>query len=496
MPPRRRLAGSIAAIATLAVAAGAMLPWRSHLDIAVVALVLVVPVVVGVVIGGFTAGAVAVVLGFLLYDLLFIPPYGTLSVGRPENWAALGVYVVVMLLVSRVVDQLWRAETASRQSERDTAQLFELSELLVGDRPEAELFGIIVRSVREAFGLDAVALFLPEHFLGASAGQLNMAAHDGRDLTSSEILQIVPSAGTRSSLRANTDASGQATRTETVVLSVSDRTVGLLGIVGPPLPHVRRELLSAFANHIALAVDRSQLREQALRVRLLEEVDRHRRTLFGAVSHDLRTPLATIKASASALLDPSLPLTEEDRAELASLVENQSDRLERVVSNLLDLSRIQAGALVLDTETLAVAELFASAIEALGPAGRIVRSDPGRSGLSLTADRTLLIEALVNVLENAMRYSPAGSRVELAATEREGAGVRLSVTDEGPGFPAEAAARVFEVPFRSESAGGTGLGLYIARSFVEANGGSISVDQDRRSGTRILIDLPAGTGAE
>ncbi len=153
MPPRWRLAGILIAALTTAIVVGAMLPLRSHLDIAIVALILVIPVVIGAAVGGFLAGLLAVAVGFVAYDYFFIPPYGTLTVGQTEDWAALAVYVVVMTLVSRVVDRLWQAEAASRDSQRDTARLFELSELLVGDRPSADLFGIIVNSVKEAFDL-------------------------------------------------------------------------------------------------------------------------------------------------------------------------------------------------------------------------------------------------------------------------------------------------------------------------------------------------------
>ncbi|MGO9910956.1 MAG: ATP-binding protein [Acidimicrobiales bacterium] len=508
MPPRRRLTGSAVAVLTAAALIAVMLPFRHHLDIAIVALVLVVPVVIGAAIGGFLAGLTAVVAGFLGYDLFFIPPYGTLTVGAAENWAALAVYVVVMVLVSRVVDRVWLAEAASRQSERDTARLFELSELLVGDRPPADLFGIIVNSVKEAFELSAVVLLLPRPVgdSDSSTSALESVAVAGRDLDPTELAHLVPAAGTPSSLRSQPSprlaearpAGGQTESLETVVLTVGDRTVGLLGIAGLRLAPQRRELLGAFANHIALAIERSKLRDQAVRMKLLEEVDRHRRYLFGAVSHDLRTPIATIKASASALLDPSVGLTRHDRVELATLIEHQSDRLERVVSNLLDMSRIQAGALVLDLEHLSVEELFDSTLEALGPTeAKVVTSTPPDNRVTLEADRTLLVEALVNLLENALRYSPEGAAVEMTATTTDSSDrpVRLSVTDHGPGIPAGDRTRLFGVfkqgaDSSSRPSGGSGLGLSIAQAFVEAHGGSIRIE-DAEPGTSVVVELPA-----
>lgn len=499
MPRRHSLSGSIAAVATMAVLVGVMLPLRSHLDIAVVALVLVVPVVVGVVVGGASSGVLAVALGFLAYDLLFIPPYGTLAVGRAENWAPLGVYAVVMLLTSRVVDRLWRAEASSRESETDTARLFGLSELLVADRPLEELVAIVVRDVRDAFGLSAVTLLMPEGGAGDPGGTVQVVAQSGRTLGPDELELLLPTAGSPSRLRTTSrrQPTGEGESLESVVLTVGDRPVGLLAIAGPPLGRRRRELLAAFANHIALAIERTTLREQAVRVGILEEVDRQRRTLLGAVSHDLRTPLATIKASATTLLDPSLDLGREERAELVALVESQSDRLERVVANLLDLSRIQAGALVAELELLTVGELLAGALEALGPAaGSVALALGSLAGRALSIDRVLAIEALVNVLENAVRYSPPEAEVTVSAELAREGRVRIVVADEGPGIRPEDRARVFDLFQQGggsalRRSGGTGLGLSIARSFLEAQGGSISVDETAAVGTRIVVELPA-----
>ena len=250
MPPRWRLAGILIAALTTAIVVGAMLPLRSHLDIAIVALILVIPVVIGAAVGGFLAGLLAVAVGFVAYDYFFIPPYGTLTVGQTEDWAALAVYVVVMTLVSRVVDRLWQAEAASRDSQRDTARLFELSELLVGDRPSADLFGIIVNSVKEAFDLSAVVLLLPTQAPepDGSAPHLEPVAVAGRDLDAEELAKLVPAAGAPSSLRSQPSprlAEARSVRTqaeslETVVLAIGDRTVGLLGIAGLGLPPQRR----------------------------------------------------------------------------------------------------------------------------------------------------------------------------------------------------------------------------------------------------------------
>ena len=509
MPPRRWRSGSLVAVVILGLLVGVMLPFRSELAISIVALVLVVPVVAAVVLGGFRAGLIAIVLGFLVYDLLFIPPYGTLSVGPAENWAPLGVYAIVMLLVSRVVDQLGRAEVLSRQGQRDAARLLELSELLVSDRTLNQLAGIVVSEVKETFGLSGVALLLPDPVSEGGGGPTHVVAHAGRELTPAELALVTPAGGVTSSLRPSVPAvpgrPGQlgGEQIESVVLSVGDRPAGILAVVGPRLARQRRELLGAFANHVALAVERTRLRDQAVRVRILEEVDRQRRSLLGAVSHDLRTPLATIKAAASALLDSSLELDPADRSDLTSLIETQSDRLERVVANLLDLNRIEAGALALEPESVSTERLFAAVLERIGPGAAGVRVEVAPGTPAVEVDRVLTVEALVNLVENALRYSPAGAMVTLAARARPDAAgvVGVSVSDLGPGIPLSERERVFGLfetlhdPARPSS-GGIGLGLAIAKAFLTAEGASISIDSSPGPGTRMLVELKAAVALE
>lgn len=496
MTHRRRLVGGAVAILATALLTAVMLPFRSHLDIASVALVFVVPVVLGAAVGGFVSGLAAVSIGFLAYDFFFIPPYLTLNVSRAGEWVALAVYVVVMLLVSRVVDLLWRTEARSQQGQRDTAHLFEMSQLFVGERPSGQLFEIVVETVRDAFDLSAVVLLLPRE--GPSGG-LEVVAHSGRPVTPAELAQLTPAGGSLATLRTSAPLVSNGLQVtehlQTIVLAVQERPLGLLGIIGPPLPRHRRELLTALANHVSLSLERAMLRDQALKVQLLEQIDRHRRYLFSAVSHDLRTPLASIKASASALLNPSASLSDADRAELASLIEAQSDRLSRVVSNLLDMTRIQAGTLVLDRRSLSVEEIVDAVLDALGPAAERVKTVLPSEPIVMKADRTLLVEALFNLAENALRYSPASVPIEITAelSPLGGGVVSLTVSDRGPGMPPEQRARLtrgFEDGIRAPNVrAGSGLGLSIARAFLEAHGGSLRIE-DAEPGTRAIAELP------
>jgi two-component system sensor histidine kinase KdpD len=490
---RRTVVGTAAGLFELAALAGVMFALRSHLSVATVGLVLVLPVVTAVVAGGALAGGVTVAAGVLVYDVVFVPPYGSLTVGHPEDWVALAVYVVVMALVTRVANDLAEAETIARARTAEAERLFVLSELLVTERPWAELLKLIVASVQQAFAAGSVVLMLP------SDGSLVAVASAGQALTEEEIVGLTPSSGRLASFASRRRARGGAPEeTRTIALSGASGPIGVLALTGlrPPLPS--GELLRTFANHVALAVERAQLREQTVRLSVLEEVDRLRQAMIGAVSHDLRTPLATIKTSSSALLEPDLRLGESESRELLQLIEDQTDRLARLVSNLLDMSRIESGALVPEALPVDVHDLAKEAVGSLSPAvADRVRLDIPFDLPRVDVDHVFITEALLNLLENALRYGPPGTPVVLDALASPN-GVTVRVSDEGPGVPLADRDHLFDRPVRAACApgqaaasGGTGVGLSITRSFVEAHGGRVFVEGSPTGGARFCFEVPA-----
>ena len=296
---KRIVIGTLAALVSMALLTGVMLPLRDHLSIATTALVLIVPVVIGVVIGGFAVGVVGVIAGFLVYDFFFIPPYLTLWVGRSENWAALAVYVAVMLPVARTVAGLNAARARERRQGAELRELFELSGLLLEDRKLDELLTAVVTMVAEVFGSRQVAVFLPND------GTLEVAAAFGDPLSADQIHRVLPSPGELARLGGHPDVRGDVL---VHALTAAGRPVGLLALSADSATGPEREPLSLFANQIALAVERAQLREQVLRTRVTEEMARLAKTLVAAVSHDLRAPLARIKASSSTLADTEIDI--------------------------------------------------------------------------------------------------------------------------------------------------------------------------------------------
>jgi two-component system sensor histidine kinase KdpD len=496
---RRRAAGTAATLASLGISAAVLAPFRPSLSVATTGLVLVVPVVVGVAIGGFFVGVAAVALGFVLWDYLFIPPYRTLAVTQAQDWVALAVYAVVMLVVARVVANLEAARALARARERSTRQLFELSEVLLRDRPVEELLRGLASSVRAVFGVEASVVGERESSLGGptatSPERLDAGDSPGHpDAAGRPERRSSPTRSELASGRAvavrGVDERGRALRT--VPLAVAGRPVALLVVEGRALDRAEEELLGVFANHTALALERAELRGQAMRTELLEEVDRWRQTLVSTVSHDLRTPLASIKAAVSGLRDPALGLEPADRAELLETVELQADRLSRMVASLLDLSRLESGALRLDRQPLVVDELVTEAVASLGTA---LRPDRVRCALAedlpaIEGDHTLLCEVLANLLENAARHGPEETPIEVRARPG-GVGVEITVTDRGPGVAAEDREGIFRVFDRRAGGGRAGLGLAIVKAFVDAHGGTLGVSSGPDGGAAFTFSVPA-----
>lgn len=457
------------------------------------ALVLVVPVVAGVAVGGFAAGLVATAACFLIYDFVFLPPFYTLYVDREDDWVALVVYVVVMVLVSRVVAAANLAKAESELRAAEIRRLFDLSETLVRELPAPKLLDTIVSSVKSGFNLEGVSLLLP----GADGG-LEVAASAGAPLSELDVQRLSAGAGDPVHLAPVPAESGNF---QTVALVATGQAIGLLAVRGSGGSKAEQELLRAFANHLALALERAQLREEAVRARLLEEIDTLRRALVGAVSHDLRTPLATIKLSASALVESGASLSPDDIKELAELVDAQADRLDRLVSNLLDMTRIQSGALEVRRQPAALGDLVDEALLVLGRSGRSAEVDwllPDDLPL-VDVDHVLVRQVLANLLDNALRHSPPRGAVTVSAAPSAAGKVEVRVTDSGPGVPPDERERIFQVFNRREAGGRGGLGLAIVQAFLEAHGERIWVEDARRGdgarGASFVFTLPTVPGA-
>jgi two-component system sensor histidine kinase KdpD len=479
---RRSLIGASVGVVFAIVIGAALLPLRSHISVSTAALILVIPVVFGAARGGFLAGTASVIAGFLVFDFEFIPPYGTLTVGATQNWTALAVYVVVMLIVAQVVARLNSARSQAVRGEAAMRRLSELSELLVGDQPVETLLRTIVHAARSVFDLQGVSLLTLE------GGRLTVAASAGEPLTSEELHRLDPVSGLPVSVGT---AMGSPSGLRTVALSASGSPVGILAMRGLPESRAERAVISTFANDAALAIERAQLREQALRTHLLEEVDRLRRGLMGAVSHDLRTPLATIKVASSTLAHRSASLSTTETKELVQLIEIEADRLTRLVTNLLDMTRIESGVLEAHSSPTPVGDIVSEAIDALGPTldQHECRVDLAADLPLVDADRLLIVQVLINLLDNAVRYSPVQSLISVTGVRKDGE-VEVAVSDQGSGVRPGDREIVFDRFAQIETGGRAGLGLTIAKTFVEAHGQRIWCEESPGGGARFVFTLP------
>jgi two-component system sensor histidine kinase KdpD len=251
--------------------------------------------------------------------------------------------------------------------------------------------------------------------------------------------------------------------------------------------------LSQRARAVSLAAERSRLDTEARDARMEAETNKLRAALFSSVTHDLRTPLASITASVTSLQNEDTAFSTADRRELLETIHQEADRLNRIVGNLLDLSRIRAGALVPTKVPAAIDELIEGVLARLEPLlrGHLVRVDLPDEIPDVPMDVMQIDQVLTNVIENAARFTPHTKRIEVSVQDKPSGGVRVRIADDGCGIPAERRIEVFEPFWRGEGSTGTGLGLAIAKAIVEAHGGRIWIEGGRSMGTSVAFELPA-----
>ena len=504
----------------LAAVTAALLPFRPRLTILDVTLIYLIAITVASLRTTTGPGITASVLAFVCFDLFFVPPYYTFSVARPDDLLALFVFLGIAVVVTQLVIRLRaRTEEALRRARR-TAVLYDLSTALIGEAGLDHMLQAIVDRVREVFALETCAVLLQE------AGGLRPRATAGQpiDVASPNLAGVAAWAldkrqpaglsRTRVRIRPPGRPGAQAAWNFTqgrrdrdlflLPVATTQRPLGVLVVARrpgePPLDDEQVQLLGTFANQAAMAIERSLLTEEQNRAEILARSDELKSALLSAVSHDLRTPLASIKASATSLLQPGIAWSDEDRRELLTAIDEEADRLNRLVANLLDLSRIEGGALQPELGWHEVGEAIDVAVErtrAVLDGYTLAVSVPGDLP-AMQFDFVKVVQVLVNLLENAARYSPAGSRVTLAARRRDGA-IEIAVGDEGMGVPAGEEQRIFDKFYRVEARNrppGSGIGLAVCRGFVEAHGGRIWAERGDGRGLTVRFTLPLPTAAQ
>ena len=488
----RAYAGALPVAAVSTAIAWAM---EGRFELSNLAMVYLLGVTVVAVAFGRGPAIFASVLSVGLFDFCFVPPYFQFGVSDTQYVVTFAVMLVVAVVIGTLTSRTRDQAQAARARERRTAALYQLSRDLSVGRSVPVLVESAVSRIHDVFAARAAVLRPGDHGRLAPVGDPG-DVFDGGD----HELGVAQWAFDHAQPAGLGTDTLPASRAMHLPLLASGHTLGVLSvrpseaqrITGPD----RLQMLQAFANQTAVALEREQFAEQAESARVVAQAERARNALLSSVSHDLRTPLAVITGAATGLRDAGATMDEPTRRELADTIADEATRLNHLVGDLLDMTRLESGALAIRREWHSVEEVIGGAIE------RVARHAPARDvrfacepGLPLAAlDDVLFAQAVTHLIENALQYAPPGPPVEVTAA-RAGDQLRVEVADRGPGFAPGEEERVFEKFYRGAGGAGrrgTGLGLAICRGIVEAHGGHASAARRPGGGAVMRLEVPFG----
>jgi two-component system, OmpR family, sensor histidine kinase KdpD len=476
----------------VAVATGCGWLLQDLLDLSNVALVFVLPVLAAALAWGLAPGVTSAILAVLCYNFFFLDPLYTLRISDPENVAGLVLFSAVAVLASGIAARTRAQTLIARQEAARGAALYAFAKKLTAVAMIDDLLWAAAYQVAVMLKAEAVFLLPEEGSLTVQAAYPPEDRLDANDLAAADWCWRNDTPAGRGS-----DNLPGAPRLF-LPLRTGRGKLGVAGIkkdlAGPLLTPAERRLLDALLDQTALAIDRVQLARDVDASKLLAETERLRTALLTSIGHDLKTPLASILGAISSLRSYGASYGEAARADLLATAQEEAERLARFVDNLLDMTRLEAGALGAKREPVDVADAVGAALHRTGRLladHRVTTELPADLPL-LRADFVLLEQVLVNLLENAARYAPAGTPVEIVA--RAGADALLvEVGDRGPGIPPDEASRIFDRFYRALNAPpgkGVGLGLAVAKGFVEAMGGTIAAIDRPGGGTIFRLSFP------
>ncbi len=473
---RRRTAGYAIAIAGPVLVVLVLRPWRDSLEPITIGFTFLVVVVLAAAIGRLWPGIVAAFVSFLVFNFFFLPPYDTFVIARAEYVVALFVFLGLSVMISLLFARAIERADAAEEKEEELRSLQELSRDLVVRGPGEDTYRALLEDVVDRYGYAAAALFVHE---------------PGEGLIERVVVRAEP--GTISPSWNPADP-GRAP--ERLPLTVGDRTLGLIVLEGerPSLGAADVRVLRAVCDQLALVLERDRLLRAATGAEVLKQTETTRRNMLAAVSHDLRSPLAAIKASVTDLLDHDVPRSDAERDAVLSVVDRETDRLDALVANLLDVSRIEAGVLRAHLETVDLAETITSEVDAANLRWPDIPIDATVDGhVTATADPVLLPRVLSNLLDNAARAAVTATAGDVqVVVGKRGERLAVRVIDHGPGLDPAMRADVF-LPFArlDERATklGPGLGLAIAKGFVDLMGGELWMEDTPGGGATFAFSL-------
>ena len=513
--------GYVGAVLGVTVVTLAMLPWREPLGVincllGFVALSLVLGLTLGI--GPSALGAI---LSFFTFDYFFIEPYNTLDVANRNHILALVIYLAIALITSVLVGRLRNRTIIAVREERRTSLLYDLNRDLVRGETIDQVLQAIVSSVVSIYGASGSRVLAATP--GADTDNLRVLARAGKERASIDqdtramgLWAIdhrqVAGIGTEGRRIRTPHGVGQPpnplprSRSDALFVPIMtpERVYGVLEVRDRPgggrFSRDDARLLGSFADQAALAIERGELSERAAQASALAQANELKSSLLAAVSHDLRTPLTTIKASASALLDDSVVWTPAARHDLLAAIDEDADRLTLMVSNLLDLSRIEGGVIRPDLDWQDVPAFMEDvqdrvrSVVGLGHHVLTVTLDPVGDGPFPPArfDYVEIMQVMINLIGNAAKYSPDGAPIAVHVAVANG-NLQVSVQDAGIGIPPDRLPHIFETFYRAHDRGpvsGSGIGLAICKGLVEAHGGTIAARSEVGRGTTVTFTLP------
>jgi two-component system sensor histidine kinase KdpD len=487
---------------------------------------------------GLYAAILASVIAFLSFDFFLVPPFYTFTISKFDEWLALFVFLVTAIITSQLASALRKRAEEARNRERETRILYELMRATSSEEGLDRQLSIIALALVDVFSfwgvrdceiylpdakgkliaqasathpLDQVKLSVDEEAtaLWVLAQAQSVELHDV-GLVPQKTVDIAPRAIVRST------ASKEKTRryVRMIPLKMGQKVVGVLCLYmeddqrlfasGKSLG-IESERSSSqtaffwtFVDQATSAIERARLHRESLQIEVLQRTDALRAALLSSISHDLRTPLASIKASASSLLQDDVQWSDEERRSFTLAIEREADRLNSLVANLLDMSRIEGGALKPEKEWYPIDELIHDVLGRMQPVlqNRAVQTDWPEDLPPVQLDYLQIDQVLTNLIENAIRYTPSDSPIEISVNV-EGEQMVISVADRGPGIPHSDLEHVFDKFYRvmgstTQGTTGSGLGLAVSKGLVEAHGGHIWAENREGGGAIFRFTLPLG----
>jgi two-component system, OmpR family, sensor histidine kinase KdpD len=482
---------ALAVLLVAAAAGGGLLVQNVIAPTNLVMLFLLSVVIAGLYLGRGPA-VLSASLSVLVFDYFFVPPSGTLAVSDSEYLITFAGLFAVGLVISQLAARLREQTDATEQRHEETSSLYGLSRDLAAAEGMDNILQAITNNIALTFDRDVV-IFLPD-----LKGKLTPIACTPNFPTGEKDQAIAEWAFEHAHVAGRGTDTLPAEQARYLPLKTARTIIGILAVQPhDPSKHLPPEgyrLLEAFASQAALAIERVQLAEQAQQSQILKATERLQSALLNSVSHDLRTPLVSITGALTSLDEQADALREEDRRSLILTAREEADRLNRLVGNLLSITRIESGAIYLHRQSEDIRDIINTARDQLGNRmeGREINVRLPSEMPLIPVDFGLMVQVLVNILENAVKFSPPNSSIDIVV-DYDDFTAHLEVADRGVGIPAEEVEQVFEKFFRvpsAESTSGSGLGLSICKGIVEAHGGKIFAAQRMGGGTVVTVEMP------